>query len=93
MAPEQIRVSKDVDGRADVYALGVMVYRMLTGELPFQGEHPSAVMLGHLQEPAPDPRELVPGLPDNVADAILGALAKDPDDRPATSGDLAALIA
>jgi tRNA A-37 threonylcarbamoyl transferase component Bud32 len=93
MAPEQIRVSKEVDGRADVYALGVMLYRMFTGELPFQGDHPSAVMLGHLQEPAPDPRELVPDMPDNVADAILSALAKNPDDRPSTPGDLAGLIA
>jgi tRNA A-37 threonylcarbamoyl transferase component Bud32 len=93
MAPEQIRVSKEVDSRADVYALGVVLYRALTGELPFQGEHPSAVMLGHLQEPAPDPREVVPDLPDDVAEAILSALAKAPDDRPPTPGDLANLIA
>jgi serine/threonine protein kinase len=92
MAPEQIRVSKEVDGRADVYALGVMLYHMLSGELPFKGDHPSAVMLGHLQEPAPDPRDLIPGLPDTVAEAILSALAKDPDERPVSPGDLAKAI-
>jgi len=89
MAPEQIRVSKEVDGRADVYALGVMLYRALTGELPFKGDHPSAVMLGHLQEPAPDPRTLVPELPENVATAILRAMAKEPDERYPTAGALA----
>jgi serine/threonine protein kinase len=89
MAPEQIRVSRKVDGRADIYALGVMLYRMLTGELPFKGEHPSTVMLAHLQEPPPDPRELLPDLPERVAMAIMRAMAKDPDERFGTVGELA----
>jgi len=89
MAPEQIRVSKDVDGRADVYALGVMLYKMLTGELPFKGDSPSAVMLAHLQEPPPDPRALAPDLPDSVATAILRAMAKNPDERYPAAGALA----
>jgi serine/threonine protein kinase len=62
---------------------------MLTGELPFKGEHPSTVMLGHLQDPPPDPRKLVPDLPENVAAAILRAMAKDPDERFDTVGELA----
>jgi tRNA A-37 threonylcarbamoyl transferase component Bud32 len=89
MAPEQIRVSRKVDGRADIYALGVMLYRMLTGELPFKGEHPSTVMLAHLQEPPPDPRALLPDLPERVALAIMRAMAKDPDERFRTVGELA----
>jgi serine/threonine protein kinase len=92
MAPEQIRVSRQVDGRADVYSLGVVLYRMVTGELPFKGEHPSAVMLGHLQEPPPDPRKLAPDLPDRAAEAILHALAKDPEERFPTAGALAGEI-
>jgi serine/threonine protein kinase len=61
---------------------------MLTGELPFQGDNPGAVMLAHLQQPAPDPRTLAPDLPENVAGAILRALAKDPEGRYATAGEL-----
>jgi hypothetical protein len=89
MAPEQIRVSRQVDVRADIYAVGVMAYRMLTGEPPFKGEHPSTVMLGHLQDPPPDPRKLVPDLPERVAAAIVRAMAKDPDERFDTVGGLA----
>jgi serine/threonine protein kinase len=88
MAPEQVRGARKVDGRADTYALGVMLYEMLTGELPFQGDNPGAVMLGHLQQPAPDPRTIVEDLPENVAIVILRALAKDPEDRYPTVGAL-----
>jgi tRNA A-37 threonylcarbamoyl transferase component Bud32 len=92
MAPEQIRVSRAIDGRADVYALGIMLYQMLTGELPFKSDNPSAIMLAHLQEPPPDPRVLIPELPENVATAILRAMAKDPDERHPTAGALAEMI-
>ncbi len=92
MAPEQVRVSGEVDGRADVYALGVMLYQMLTGELPFRGDNPGAVVLAHLQQPPPDPRLLLPTLPDAVAQAILRALAKDPADRFATAEELAEAV-
>jgi serine/threonine-protein kinase len=89
MAPEQIRVSGAIDHRADIYALGAMLYQMLTGELPFKGDNPSAVILAHLQKPAPDPRTVLPDLPENVAQAVLRALAKEPDKRFAAAGDLA----
>jgi hypothetical protein len=92
MAPEQIRTAAAVDGRADVYALGVMLYQMLTGALPFAGDNPGAVLMAHLQEPVPDPRELAPELPQDVAMATVRALAKDPADRFATAGELAAAL-
>ncbi len=92
MAPEQVQGARKVDGRADIYALGVMLYQMLTGELPFKGDNPGAVMLAHLQQPAPDPRVLTPELPDDVAAAILRALAKTPDERYPTAGALAEAI-
>ncbi|MCP4541766.1 MAG: protein kinase [Chloroflexi bacterium] len=92
MAPEQVQGARKADGRADVYALAVMLYQMLTGALPFCGDNPGAVMLAHLQQPAPDPRLLVPELPENVAAAILRAMAKDPDARHSTAGELAEAI-
>ena len=85
MAPEQVRASREVDGRADIYALGVMAFQMLTGRLPFTGDSPGQIMLAHLQKPVPDPLTIVPDLPDRAAAALLQALAKHPDDRPATA--------
>ena len=92
MAPEQIRTAAEVDGRADVYALGVMLYQMLTGALPFAGDNPGAVLMAHLQEPVPDPRQLAPELPQDVAMATVRALAKEPADRFATAGELAVAL-
>jgi serine/threonine-protein kinase len=89
IAPEQIRSAAQVDARADIYALGVMVYQMITGQLPFTGDNPGAVLMAHLQQPVPDPRKLLPALPATVAQAIMRALAKDPDERFATAGALA----
>jgi predicted Ser/Thr protein kinase len=89
MAPEQIRTAGQVDGRADVYALGVMLYQMLTGELPFKGDNPGAVLMAHLEQPPPDPCLLRPDLPENVATAVLRALVKTSQDRCPTAGELA----
>src|SRR5262245_34823810 len=63
VAPEQIRGEK-VDGRADVYALGCVLFECLTGERPFEHETELAVVFAHLNEPAPRPTELLPELPD-----------------------------
>jgi serine/threonine-protein kinase len=89
MAPEQIRAAGEVDHRADIYALGIMLYEMLTGHLPFAADNPGAVLVAHLQKPAPDPRELVPALPEQAARAVLRALAKDPTERFPRAGALA----
>jgi serine/threonine-protein kinase len=89
MAPEQINASAAIDGRADVYSLGVMVYQMLTGQLPFTGESPGAVLMAHLQQPVPDPRLLTPQLPDICAQTLQRALAKDPAQRCPSAGELA----
>ena len=80
MAPEQIR-AQDVDARADVYALGVLLYELVAGRVPFQSESSFEVMEAHIHRAPPPPREFAPDLPEALEDAILRALAKDPDDR------------
>lgn len=92
MAPEQIMQAREVDHRADLYALGVMAYEMLTGERPFKGGA-GQVLFAHLQQPPPDPRDLNPDLPRAVAKALEQALAKNPDDRYQSAGEFVAALA
>ncbi len=90
IAPEQIQGAADVDERADVYALGVMAYQMLTGKLPFQHHNPGALLMAHLTQPPPDPCDLVPNLPSSASFAIRRAMAKNPDERNHTAGEFVA---
>jgi hypothetical protein len=85
MAPEQIMAAKEVDRRADIYSLGVLVFQMLTGKLPFAGTNAGQVVMGHLNTPPPDPRQYASDLPEASALAVVKALAKDPDERFATA--------
>jgi hypothetical protein len=87
MAPEQSQ-SLEVDRRADVYAMGVVIYHMVTGQLPFDAETPLAVVMKHISEPLPLPRSVKPDLPEGVERVILKALAKAPDDRYQSMRDL-----
>jgi tetratricopeptide (TPR) repeat protein len=89
MAPEQAR-GDPVDAQCDQYALGVVLYEMATGRTPFQGESPTALLMQHVNNPPPSPRSLKADLPDAVQAVLLKALAKQPERRFVTVGDLAA---
>jgi len=80
MAPEQ-GLGKEVDHRVDIYSLGVVFYEMLTGRPPYQADTPMAVMLKHINDPLPRPRQFAPVIPDQVEQVLFRALAKDPDNR------------
>ncbi len=88
MAPEQV-MGEGVDSRADLYSLGVILYQMITGTTPFQGETPMQIAAQHLQIPPPSPQMLRPELPIAAEQVILRALAKRPADRYATAHELA----
>ena len=80
MAPEQIR-GEDVTARSDQYALGVLLYQMSTGELPYDAETPMGVAIKHATDPLPRPRSVNPNLPDAVEVVIIKALEKEPENR------------
>ncbi|MDQ3812052.1 MAG: serine/threonine protein kinase [Chloroflexota bacterium] len=88
MSPEQASGDR-VDHRTDVYALGVMLFEMLTGERPFTAADPLGVLLKHVQAPVPSVRSLRPDLPDAVDRVVGRALAKDPNERYQSAGELA----
>lgn len=92
IAPEQIMETSTVDARADIYSLGVVAYQMVTGRLPFREANAAAIIMSHLQKPAPDPRVFAPDLSGHAALAILRAMAKHPDERPQTATAFAASL-
>jgi hypothetical protein len=89
MSPEQVRGDADLDGRSDVYALGVIVFEMLTGRGPFHAATPLSVALKHITEPIPSIRSFRPDLPTEVELILNKAMAKDRDARQASASDLA----
>lgn len=78
MAPEQGR-GDAIDGRSDLYAVGVILFQLLTGRLPFEADSPTQVVMMHLTVPVPDPRQVAPErhIPDPLVDVLMKALAKD----------------
>lgn len=88
MSPEQIR-GKDIDGRADIYSLGVVFFEMLTGKKPFTANTPIEISMKHLNDPIPKVKQFVRDLPTEVEHVLLKALAKKTEDRYQTSAAMA----
>jgi len=87
VAPEQIS-GRPVDARVDVYALGCLLFKLLTGEVPFPREGEAARLYAHLHDPPPAPSLYVPEVPMALDDVVIRAMSKEPDDRYPSAGDL-----
>jgi serine/threonine protein kinase/tetratricopeptide (TPR) repeat protein len=87
MSPEQVE-AKEVDQRSDIYSLGIIMYEMLTGRLPFEADTPFAVGVKHKSETPKSPKELNPQIPDDLSGIILKCLEKDKENRYQSAGDV-----
>jgi eukaryotic-like serine/threonine-protein kinase len=93
MSPEQCRGISAIDHRADIYALGCILFELLTGRPPFVKEAPGDLLVAHIAEPPPVPSSLNPGIPRSVDQLILSMLAKDPAARPQSMDSIVATLA
>jgi WD40 repeat protein len=92
MAPEQWRTAAASPG-ADLYAVGCILYEMLTGRVPFEGPSMPALMTQHLTQPPVPPRDLKPGIPASLNDLVLALLSKEAASRPASATEVLAILA
>ncbi|HEX2170865.1 MAG TPA: serine/threonine-protein kinase, partial [Dehalococcoidia bacterium] len=81
MSPEQAAGERHIDGRSDLYSLGVVGYQMLTGTLPFNAPSVAGILMKQITEPAPDLRKVRPDTPEDLALAVSRCLEKDPENR------------
>jgi serine/threonine-protein kinase len=91
MSPEQV-AGERLDGRSDLYALGVLAFHMLSGRFPFEHEAPSAVLVAHVTSRAPALRSVAPGVPDALAEVVDRLLRREITERLASAADAAAAL-
>ena len=92
ISPEQAKGERDLDARTDVYSLGVVVYELLVGRVPYQADTPFAVVHDHIFTPLPMPRSINPSLPEPLERFLLKTLSKNRDDRFASVQDMTAAL-
>lgn len=92
MSPEQAHGKKNIDTRSDIYSLGAMMYELATGQVPFKGETPIAVLFKHMQEEVVPPRQINPSIPVGLEQIILCAMSKDPANRFQTADEMLGYI-
>jgi tRNA A-37 threonylcarbamoyl transferase component Bud32 len=88
MSPEQAAGEREIDGRSDLYSLGIVTYQMLTGELPFNAPTIAGILMKQITEAAPDVRARRPDVPEDLALAVSRCLEKDPENRWPTADSL-----
>ncbi|WP_420645199.1 serine/threonine protein kinase [Candidatus Leptofilum sp.] len=92
MSPEQVYGDKQLDGRSDIYALGVILFQMLTGNTPYDADTPARMMMKHVMDPIPEILTVRPDLPPACNDIISKAMAKERDERFASATDLSTAL-
>lgn len=92
MSPEQVYGDKKIDGRSDIYALGVILFQMLTGHTPYDADTPARMMMKHVMDPVPEILSVRPDLPPACNEIINKAMAKERDERFASATDLSSAL-